>query len=79
MQRVAVLLGGCVLVVSSITSPFEVEAAPPEKLYREPGLMISVTVCTLAMALLLFVDIPGLHRVFAPTLPTVPSVSEPNK
>ena len=34
MQWFAMLLGGCVLVVSSITGPFGVEAAPPEKLYR---------------------------------------------
>ena len=35
MQRVAVLLGGFVLVVSAIiTSPYRLAAAPPEKVYR---------------------------------------------
>src|SRR5258706_13882549 len=34
MQWFAMLLGGCVLVVSSITGPFGVRAAPAEKLYR---------------------------------------------
>jgi 4-hydroxybenzoate polyprenyltransferase len=41
----------------------------PEKLYREPLLMAAVVGCTLVMALLLFVDVPLLYRVFAPTVP----------
>jgi 4-hydroxybenzoate polyprenyltransferase len=42
----------------------------PEKLYREPLLMISVTLCATTMAVLLFVDIPILYAIFRPTLPT---------
>ncbi len=42
----------------------------PEKLYREPLLMAAVVGCTLIMAVLLFVDVPLLYRVFAPTVPT---------
>ena len=41
----------------------------PEKLYREPLLMAAVVGCTLMMAVLLFVDVPVLYRVFAPTVP----------
>jgi 4-hydroxybenzoate polyprenyltransferase len=44
----------------------------PEKLYREPILMLSVVVCAAAMIALLFVDIPRLHDIFAPTLPISP-------
>lgn len=46
-------------------------AQAPEKLYREPLLMISVLACAIVMAAALFVDIPLLHDVFAPTVPTV--------
>jgi hypothetical protein len=41
----------------------------PEKLYREPLLMAAVFACTVLMAVLLFVDVPLLYRVFAPTVP----------
>jgi len=41
----------------------------PEKLYREPVLMAAVVGCTIMMALLLFVDVPLVYRVFAPTVP----------
>ena len=41
----------------------------PEKLYRQPLLMAAVVACTVIMALFLFVDVPLLYRVFAPTVP----------
>jgi decaprenyl-phosphate phosphoribosyltransferase len=41
----------------------------PEGLYREPALMAAVIACTLAMAILLFVNLPILHRIFSPTIP----------
>jgi decaprenyl-phosphate phosphoribosyltransferase len=41
----------------------------PEGLYREPVLMAAVVACTVLMAILLFVDLPGVSRVFVPTLP----------
>ena len=41
----------------------------PEKLYRAPGLMVAVITCTLLMCALLFVDLPWMHQLFAPTTP----------
>jgi decaprenyl-phosphate phosphoribosyltransferase len=48
----------------------------PEKLYREPLLMASFIATTLVMALLLFVRMPWMEQMFAPTLPstTAPAV-----
>jgi len=43
-------------------------AQNPEKLYKEPLLMASVTLSTVAMTALLFIDIPLLYRVFAPSI-----------
>ncbi len=43
----------------------------PEKLYREPLLMASFIATTLVMTILLFVRMPWLERIFAPTLPAV--------
>jgi 4-hydroxybenzoate polyprenyltransferase len=43
----------------------------PEKLYREPLLMISFTATALVMCLMLFIRIPQLERFFMPTLPQV--------
>jgi decaprenyl-phosphate phosphoribosyltransferase len=39
-------------------------AQRPEVLYREPGLMTAVFVCTVLMVALLFIDIPILHTIF---------------
>ncbi|MGD0516894.1 MAG: UbiA prenyltransferase family protein [Thermoguttaceae bacterium] len=44
-------------------------AQAPEKLHREPMLMASVIFCALVMGALMAVDIPGMHRFFAPTMP----------
>ena len=41
----------------------------PEKLYREPLLMIAVVVCAAVMTVLLFIDMPILYSIFRPTLP----------
>jgi decaprenyl-phosphate phosphoribosyltransferase len=41
----------------------------PEKLYREPVLMTSLSATVLVLAILLFVRIPLLERFFMPTLP----------
>jgi 4-hydroxybenzoate polyprenyltransferase len=48
-------------------------AESPEKLYRERGLMAAVVACAVVMAILCFVDLPILHKVFTPTAPTVPT------
>jgi decaprenyl-phosphate phosphoribosyltransferase len=42
----------------------------PESLHREPVLMVSVILCALAMAVLMKVDIPAMHKFFTPTMPT---------
>jgi 4-hydroxybenzoate polyprenyltransferase len=60
------------LVMSSylaVSFKHDSAAQAPEKLYREGRLMLSVSVCAIVMALLLFVDLPSLHRLFAPTAP----------
>jgi len=44
-------------------------AQRPEHLYREPGLMLAVSLTTVVMLALLFVDLPALHRLFVPTVP----------
>jgi hypothetical protein len=36
----------------------------PERLYRERGLMIYLSVCVVVFLGLMFVDIPGLYDVF---------------
>jgi len=43
----------------------------PEKLYREPKLMVAVVACSIAMAALMVVDIPVLATIFTPTAPTI--------
>jgi hypothetical protein len=45
-------------------------AHAPERLTREPILMASVITCGLWMAVLLLVNIPILHTIFAPTVLT---------
>lgn len=44
-------------------------AQRPEVLYRDPALMSAVIACTVVMIILLFVNIPELHRIFSPTIP----------
>jgi decaprenyl-phosphate phosphoribosyltransferase len=45
-------------------------AQAPERLTREPLLMVSVISCGLLMGVLLWLNIPILHKVFAPTVST---------
>ncbi len=44
-------------------------AQNPESLHRHRGLMASVILCAVLMTTLLFVDVPALQRIFAPTMP----------
>ena len=44
-------------------------AQHPERLYRERGLMVAVVLTSLAMVVLLRVDLPAMHRFVAPTAP----------
>ncbi len=39
----------------------------PEKLYREPVLMVAVTTCAIIIVVFFFVDIPALDTIFRPT------------
>ena len=41
----------------------------PEGLYKEPRLMGAVVGCSLAIGVLMVVDIPVLAHIFAPTAP----------
>jgi len=41
----------------------------PEGLYREPALMAAVIICSAVMVILLFINLPVLHRIFSPTIP----------
>jgi decaprenyl-phosphate phosphoribosyltransferase len=43
-------------------------AQAPEKLYKEPLLMVSVIACAAALGILLFVDIPVLYEIFDPAI-----------
>ena len=45
-------------------------AQNPEKLYREPRLMIEAALVSGLMVALLFIDVPILNRIFSPTLPS---------
>ncbi len=47
-------------------------AQAPERLYREPALMLSVVCCVLVMGVLLFVHIPYLGQLFTVTKTTLP-------
>ena len=47
----------------------------PEGLYREPTLMAAILACSIAICVLMLVDIPGLPRLIAPTAPTAGAVA----
>lgn len=63
------------LVAWTMCTYFNLAFAPqssvqnPEKLYKEPLLMIQVSLCVAAIVVLLFVNIPWLSTVFTPTVP----------
>jgi hypothetical protein len=40
----------------------------PERLYRQRGFVLFVTLCVGVMLTLLFVDVPLLHEIFVPTM-----------
>lgn len=42
----------------------------PEKLYREPILMVEATLLSLLMIAFLYIDVPVLSQIFSPTLPS---------
>ena len=47
----------------------------PEKLYREPGLMLWFAATVVVMVMLLFVRLPWLEDIFMPTIPVVQPTS----
>jgi len=47
----------------------------PEKLYREPSLMLWFSATVTVMLLLLFVRLPSLEKIFIPTIPVVQPTS----
>jgi 4-hydroxybenzoate polyprenyltransferase len=47
----------------------------PEKLYREPGLMLWFAVTVVVMVMLLFVRLPWMEKIFLPTIPVVQPAS----
>ncbi len=74
--RIELLLGfPLVAVVMAIyfKLSFEPHSAVqnPEKLYREPRLMVWFGVTVVVMVLLLFVRLPWLENIFMPTIPVV--------
>ena len=46
-------------------------AASPERLYREPALMVAVCVCVAVITVLFLTDIPFLRTFFASTVPSL--------
>ncbi len=61
-----------VLMAIYLALAFKADSAVqrPEALYREPMILVIVIACAVVMGLLLFIDIPILHQIFVPTLPT---------
>lgn len=56
----------------SVAFKHDSAAQAPEKLYREPKLMLAVVACSIVMAALCFIDVPGLAEFLSPTAPTNP-------
>jgi decaprenyl-phosphate phosphoribosyltransferase len=54
-----------------LREPFPVQR--PETLYRQRSLVVAIAICGLVVTLCLFVDMPWLARLFAPTAPTDPA------
>lgn len=55
-----------VVMAAYLAMAFKQDSAAqrPEGLYREPGLMKAVVLCAAVMIVLLFLDVPLLHKVF---------------
>jgi hypothetical protein len=51
----------------SISFKTESAVINPEKLYRERTLMLAVAACSVAMTILMVVDIPALNTILRPT------------
>jgi 4-hydroxybenzoate polyprenyltransferase len=66
------LVGLVMAVYLSLAFKENGAAQAPERLTREPLLMASVITCTLVMGSLMWVNMPILHRFFAPTVSTNP-------
>lgn len=62
------------LMAAYLSLSFRTDSAvqQPERLYREPRLMVPVVLCGAAITILCFVDMPFLQHLFNPTAPTQP-------
>ncbi len=68
------LVAGFVCYYLSITMKKESAAQNPEKLYRETGLMIYLTICVLGFFFLMFAHIPALYQLFNVPASPVPAL-----
>ena len=60
---IALIITDYLLITFRENSPVQT----PEKIYKESILMISLIFCAILIIILLLVDIPALHTIFAPT------------
>lgn len=58
------LIAWLMAVYFSLSFQCESAVQNPEKLYKEPRLMVPFTICAIALALLLYVDIPAIAEFF---------------
>jgi 4-hydroxybenzoate polyprenyltransferase len=65
------LVAWVMAVYFSIAFKKDSAAQRPEGLYKEPTLMVAVVACSVAMTVLMMVNIPVLSDVFTPTAPTI--------
>jgi len=61
------LIAWLMAVYFALSFQHESAVQNPEKLYREPGLMVPLAVCIVVLALLSFVDIPQINAMFPRT------------
>lgn len=70
------LILGFPLIALVMTMYFDIGMRPnspvqaPEKLYREPGLMVVLVATLIVLVLLMLVDMPWLHRALTPQIST---------
>jgi 4-hydroxybenzoate polyprenyltransferase len=65
------LVAWVMAVYFSIAFKKDSAAQRPEGLYKEPGLMVAVVACSVAMTVLMMVNVPVLSEIFTPTAPTI--------
>jgi 4-hydroxybenzoate polyprenyltransferase len=68
------LVGGFICYYLSVAFKENSAAQSPERLYREPGLMLYLVICLVVFFLLMFTDIPILYEWFNVPQSTVPAL-----